>query len=392
MVSYKEAMELALAATKKQIESEVINIEEALSRVVVKDIYATRDLPPFDNSAMDGYAFKYNEKRNRYKIAGTVFAGDKESVEINEDECYKIMTGAIVPKSCDTVVPKELTLEENGYMLLQKSISKGNAVRLKGEELSKGSLILEKGEKLTPAKIALLASQGIVEVAVYRKISIAIASTGNELKEPHELADESEIYNINAINIKMHLKAAGFDAIYLGSIPDDMEQSLEFTQRFKAYDVAITTGGISKGEADYTRKAFMENGLKVLFSGVNLKPGHPTLFGTMGSTFIMAMPGNPLAAILNVLILGMPVLLKRQGAKEHFYKTISVEMGKSLQLKGNRLNIVLGRVVEGKFYPYKNNKYGSGMISPLVASNAIALFSEDIKISDIGDRIEVIEI
>lgn len=376
MSSFKEALEVALNSTKTITKSEEIAIEDALTRIVSEDIYALRDLPPFNNSAMDGYVFKYQEKA-QFKIAGSILAGDKEQVSVASSECYKIMTGAVVPNSCDTVIPVELTTIKDGYLYFDGEVKKGNAIRLKGEELTSGKVLLQRGEILTPAKIALLASQGIVKVNVYKKLKIAIASTGNELKEPHEEAQEGEIYNINAINIKMHLTSLGFKADYLGSIPDDFDEAKAFIAKFKEYDIAITSGGISKGDADYTKEAFFQNDLEVIFAGVKVKPGHPTLFGTMQDTFVMALPGNPLAAIVNLLLLGVPTLLKTQGAKEYYYKTLRVKMVHELKLKSGRSNIVLGEVKDGYFSAYKNNKYGSGMITPLSSSNAITVFDEN---------------
>ncbi len=390
MVSYKEAINIALQSAQKRKKSEVVTIEEALYRVLSEDIYAVRDLPPFNNSAMDGYVFSYSQKEKKLKIIDTILAGDHKERRVNDGECYKIMTGAKVPESCDRVIPVELAAIEGDYLIVNQDIKEGNAVRLKGEELRKGERILKAGELLSPAKIALLASQGIVKVSVFKKLTVAIASTGNELKEPHEEAREGEIYNINAINIKMHLKALGFDADYLGSIPDDLEGSIKFIEQFKQYDVAITTGGVSKGDADYTEKAFLVNGLNELFKGIKVKPGHPTLFGMMEHTFVMAMPGNPLAAIVNILLLGVPVLCKLQGREEMFYKTCRVRMAKELRLKPGRANIVLGNLKDGSFYPYKNNKYGSGMISPLAQSDAIVLFGEDKSFIEEKSEIEAV--
>ncbi|HGZ70265.1 MAG TPA: molybdopterin molybdenumtransferase MoeA [Nitratifractor sp.] len=392
MVSYEEALESALAAMQGSQEVESVTIDRALGRVLAEDIYARRDLPPFDNSAMDGFAFKWSDLNKIMKVEGTIFAGDKKELPLQEGECFKIMTGAKLPASCDTVAPIEICDYQDETMSVKKDIAKGNAVRERGEELSSGQLILKRGDILNASKIALMASQGITEVRVYKKITIAIASTGNELKEPHEEAGEGEIYNINAINIAMHLKELGFDSVYLGVVPDSLEDAKSFIEKFKEYDVAITTGGISKGEADFTKQAFEHNGLDVIFSGVNVKPGHPTLFGLMDNTFVMAMPGNPLAAILNILLLGVPVLLKMQGAREHSHHTVKVEMAYGLTLNPKRVNIVLGSVKEGRFYPYKKNRYGSGMISPLAESNAIAICKEGLAQIAEGDIIDIIEI
>ncbi len=392
MAQFLEAQNLALQNVKATEEKEIIDLEDALNRVVAQDIICIKDLPTYDNSAMDGYAFKYSERNRDLKVVATIMAGDIREPILKEGECYKIMTGAKVPSDVDTIAQREICEESNGIMHLTSDVKQGNAIRLKGEEQNKGSVLIEKGEILTGAKIALLATQGITKVEVYKKLSIAIVSTGNELKEPHEVASEDEVYNINAINIKMLLKNYSLDAEYLGSIPDDLEQGVEFISKLKECDLIITTGGISKGDADFTKQAFVQNGLKELFHGIKVKPGHPTMMGTMGSSFVMAMPGNPLAAIVNIILLSMPIIFKMQGVKNFYYESITVKNGKELKLKPGRVNIVLGILVDGKFIAYKNNKYGSGMITPLVESSYIAIFGEEVNLVSYDEDIFVVKI
>ena len=392
MAQFLEAQNLALQNAKVTDKKEIINIEDALNRVVAHDIICVKNLPTYNNSAMDGYAFKYANKDNSLKVVATIMAGDIQEPILKENECYKIMTGAKVPKDVDTVAQREICQEENGVMHLISDVKLGNAIRLKGEEQKEGSVLIEKGAILTGAKIALLATQGITKVEVYKKLSIAIVSTGNELKEPHEIANEDEVYNINAINIKMLLKNYNLDSEYLGSIPDNLEQGIEFISKLKEYDLIITTGGISKGDADFTKQAFLANGLIELFHGIKVKPGHPTMMGTMENSFVMAMPGNPLAAILNIILLSMPIIFKMQGVKNFYYELITVKNGMELKLKSGRTNIVLGNLEDGKFIAYKNNKYGSGMITPLVESSYIVTFDEDTSLVEKGANIEVIKL
>ncbi len=392
MAQFLEAQNLALQSVKVTDKKEIIDIEDALKRVVAQDIICEKDLPTYDNSAMDGYAFKYDDRNRDLKVVTTIMAGDIQEPILKEGECYKIMTGAKVPKDVDTIAQREICEEIDGVMHLTSDVKQGNAIRLKGEEQKKGSVLMEKGEILTGAKIALLATQGITKVEVYKKLSIAIVSTGNELKEPHEIANEDEVYNINAINIKMLLKNYNLDSEYLGSIPDNLEQGVEFISKLKEYDLIITTGGISKGDADFTKQAFVQNGLKELFHGIKVKPGHPTMMGIMENSFVMAMPGNPLAAIVNIILLSMPIMFKMQGVKNFYYEPITVKNGEELKLKSGRVNIVLGNLVEGKFVAYKNNRYGSGMITPLVDSNYIAMFDEDTSLIEQNESIDIIKL
>ena len=391
-MKYQEALELALKNVNPTTKVESINIEDALNRILAKDIYALRDLPPYNNSAMDGYGFRYKDIKNPLKITKTILAGDIQEPILKDKECYKIMTGAKVPSDCDTIAPKEICEVKDGVIRVIKDIKQGNAIRLKGEEIKQGELLLKKGERLNASKIALMASEGINKIECYKELKIAIISTGSELKELGEIASEDEIYNINGINIKMHLREYGINSIYLGVLPDNLKESIEFFKNILDYDVIITTGGVSLGDADFTKEALLQNGFKEIFHGISVKPGHPTLMGKIDNSFIMAMPGNPLAAIIHIIIMGLPIILKMQGAKEIFFNTKEAKITTDLKLKPNRVNIVLGKFEYNTFKPYKNNKYGSGMITPLAESNSIALFGDSIDSVKKGSTIKVIEL
>ena len=226
---------------------------------------------------MDGFAIKFEDAGKTLKINKVIFAGDKgEKVKesLSSNECYKIMTGAKVPNDADTIIPIENCIDvTERNVTIPNDIKKGANLRLKGEEQKEGNVLFTKGEELTSSHITLLASQGITMIEVYKQISIAVLSTGNEIKEPWENADEEEIYNCNSFALVSQLKEKGFNATYSGVIPDDLEKSKEFIKNLKNFDVILTTGGISMGDADFVGEAFLQNGLEILFHGVNIKPG-----------------------------------------------------------------------------------------------------------------------
>ncbi len=389
-MDYTEALNLTIDSITPTTKTERVDIDKALNRVLSKDIYTKRDLPPFNNSAMDGYAFKHSDINSNLKVVATILAGDVQEEILNSKECYKIMTGSKVPNDCDTIAPKEICSLNSGYINVTKSIKRGNALRLKGEEIKRDSLLLNKGTKLAADTIALLASQGIDKIECYKELNIAIVSTGSELKELNEEAKENELYNINGINLKMHLKSYGFNANYIGVLPDDLKVSSDMFKSLHRYDILITTGGVSLGDADFTKEALINSGFKELFHGAKVKPGHPILIGHIDKCLVVALPGNPLAAILQLIILAIPAILKMQGHREYNHQTKSIRIGKELTLKSNRANIVLGKVEENKFYPYRDNKYGSGMISPLVESDSLVVFKNGIDIVAINSEIEII--
>ena len=389
--SLREALAAALDAAPRKQEQEIVTLDRALGRILAKEIRVRKNMPAFDNSAMDGFAFRQEEAGKELRIAATIFAGDRPTPILGEGECYRIMTGAQVPADADTVVPIEKcsrVTEEN--VEIPAGIKKGSNLRRKGEELQAGEPLLAAGTLLEPSHIALLSAQGIMAVSAYAPLRIAVLSTGNEIREPWEAASEDEIYNANAFGILAILERYGFRGEYHGRIPDDRETTKRMIGELQSYDVILTSGGISMGEADYLYEAFLSNGMKPLFHGVNVKPGRPTMMGVMGSTFIMAMPGNPLTTMLNLLILSVPVLYAMQGASTVHHRRCPAVMGEPLRLRGGRSEMVLGTLREGAFHPTRGNHYGSGMLTPLAESDAVAIFGEDTRELAEGEPIEVI--
>jgi len=390
-LSLSEAYEKAIAHAVPKKESEIISSTDALGRILSKTIVAKKNLPSFNNSAMDGFAFKSSDAGKRLNVARIIFAGDVPEASLEEGECYRIMTGAQLPEDVDTVVPIEACEDvTDDAVTIPMDIKEGSNFRKKGEELSVGDAVFEPGHILRASDIALLSAQGIMAVEVFMQPSIAVVSTGNEIKEPWEDANEDEIYNANAFGISSLLKSFGFTPTYVGAIPDSLEESESFIATLKKFDVVITTGGISMGDADFLYDAFLANGLEPLFHGIKLKPGRPTMMGIMGDTFVMAMPGNPLTTMLTVHLLSIPVLFKIAGATYNHHTFSYAEFSHDLTLKSGRTNIVIGKLENGVFIPTRNNKIGSGMLTPLSESNAVALFGEDIATVEREDLIKVI--
>lgn len=367
---------LKLCEEIKRKDSENIAILDSLGRVLSKDVVCIKNLPSFNNSAMDGYAIKLEDLKKSLKIDDTIFAGDKkEFKEPKNGHCYKIMTGAKVPSFVDIVIPYELCEVSKDEVRFTKELKKGSNIRLKGEEHKIGEVLLKKGEKIDSSLISLLVSQGVKKIEVYKKLNIAIISSGNELKEPWEEANEDEIYNINSFFIKSLLDENNFVSTYLGVVPDSLEKSIEFIKKLENYDVIITSGGISMGDADFLAKAFTDCGLEVLFHGVNLKPGRAMMLGKLNNSLVLALPGNPLANAINSHIFLLPILKKLQGESRFNHDFIECKNSRDFKVKEDRVEAVLGFVEHGIFQATKDNKYGSAMIGLLSNSNAIALSS-----------------
>jgi molybdopterin molybdotransferase len=378
IVSFDEALKTSQNLLKKNNPKEYISTLDGLGRVLAEPITCKKNLPAFNNAAMDGFAFKYKDSGKTLKIAKTIYAGMSVEPMLKDGECYKIMTGAQVPNDVDTVIPFENTISYNETEVhIGDSTKKGNALRLKGEEQKLGSQFFEEGEVLNSSHIAMLASQGIGAIAVYKKISIAIFSTGDELKEPWEVANDDEIYNVNSSSLLALLNEHGFDADYCGVIPDNLEKSIEYFKSLKRYDAIVTTGGISMGEADFVEESLKKNGFKDSFHGINIKPGRPTMMGTMEDTLVASMPGNPLAAFVNAFLFLIPALKTLQGIKKPNHSKVLAKNSEEFKVKPGRVNIVLGNLENENFKVFGQNKYGSGMITPMLHSNAIFISSEN---------------
>ncbi len=388
-LDFKLAVQKSLEMIEPTKLTQILNLSDAQGKILAKDIKCQKNLPAFNNSAMDGFALKINDAGKKLKIKKTIYAGDKDIVaNLNENECYKIMTGAQVPNDADTIVPIENCFIINDKNVqIPQNIKKGANLRFKGEEQKKGDLLLKKGDLLDFAAISLLASQGIVMVEVYKPLSIAVLSTGNELKEPWEVSDDEEIYNCNSYALISLLKDNGFSADYCGVVPDCLEQSIEFIKNLKSYDAIITSGGISMGEADFMYEAFLQNGLEAIFHGVNIKPGRPIMIGKMNQSLVICLPGNPLTAMVNLNLLAIPVLAKMQGSTSFYHDTILAKNQKEFKTKKGRVNVVLGQLNNGGFTVTRDNKYGSGMISLLCESNALLVTDEQTE--SIGENQEV---
>lgn len=390
IVSFDEAIDKSINLIQKENPKEFVSLFQSLGRVLAEDIICIKNLPAFNNSAMDGFAFKHKDLGKTLKINTTIYAGMSTKSSLEEGECYKIMTGAQVPSDVDSIIPFENCAHyDNNEVTLDNKTKKGNALRLKGEEQNEGSVLFKKGKIVTSSTIAMLASQGISTVVVYKKISIAIFSTGDELKEPWEKANDDEIYNVNSSALLSLLHEHGFAADYCGVIPDNLEESIDYFSKMKNYDAIITTGGISMGEADFVEDALKANGFKESFHGINIKPGKPTMMGTMGNTLVASMPGNPLAAYVNAFIFLIPALKKLQGNSEYMHDKIHAKNSEEFNVRPGRVNIVLGKLNDGKFKAFSKNKYGSGMITPIIESNAIFMSSQNDSLISANSHLKV---
>ncbi len=388
---FDEVLKMALERAVPTRRTESVMLDRALGRVIAHAVICRKNMPAFDNSAMDGFAVRQADAGQRVAVIGTVFAGEIPAMEVQPGQAVRIMTGAQVPAGADTIVPIEDALDVTETSVqLPEMLKRGNNLRLRGEEQEEGAVLIEPGVRLEPSHIAMLSAQGIVAVEVTAPLRIAVVSTGDEIREPWEASTDDEIYNANAFGITALLRRYGFDPTYAGSIPDDLAATRAMIADLKRYDAVISTGGISMGEADFLYEAYTDNGMEPIFHGINLKPGRPVMMGEMGETFVMGMPGNPLTAMVTILLLSLPVLFRLQGAVRYHHPYVTAVNASPFKARPGRTNLVLGELKNGAFHVTRNNKYGSGMLTPLMESNAVAILGESRNGAEAGETLKVV--
>ncbi|MCR8696906.1 MULTISPECIES: molybdopterin molybdotransferase MoeA [Campylobacter] len=368
--------------------SEILPISQATGKILASDIIASRSLPAFDNSALDGYAFAYADIDSPLKIKGVILAGDKNSYEISKNECYKIMTGAAFPKGSDSVVMIENeSFDESGNLIVPPDTPKNNARKIKGEEIEAGELLLAKGSRLTPANIMLLAAQGISYINTFKNPRIAVFSSGNEINEPWSECDKLSIYNANSFGIISALSQNGFKSEYKGILKDEISYIKEAINSCSDYDIIITSGGASKGEADYMSEVLNSLDFKPLFSSIDARPAKPTKCYKNGNKLIFVLPGNPMSCLLATYIAVIPFVKRVANWSDYLPKTQIAKFKGSLKFKASRANIVIGTANNGEFRATNDNIYSPSMIRPISLSNSI--YISNIGQSEICDNQEI---
>jgi molybdopterin molybdotransferase len=391
LIEIVDALKLIDEKIKFHGKTQMVGLFDAVGKILAADIICTRALPSFNNSAMDGYGVKLADSGKIVEIKGAVFAGDLPDMNPQDGIAIKIMTGAPVPSGVEAVVPFEDTkLLDSGKLQLPENIKPSANIRLRGEEINEGEILAKCGEKITPSLVGLLASQGIMTINVASKPKVGIISTGSEIVEPWESVKEHQIYNSNAPLLHASCMLLGCDTEYIKLIADNYEATKEFLSNLKGYDLLITSGGISAGEADYIIKAFKANGFNSSFEKVNIKPGKPTVFGFLSITAVLALPGNPLAAAVNFYLFGYPIIAKLNGQKNFWPQIVRVKNAEEFKIKNARSNQILGRIENGEFVAFKGGKYGSGMLMPMKSSTAFVILNAGSGVVEKGAELNVI--
>jgi molybdopterin molybdotransferase len=366
----------------------IIPIEEALGFILAEDIIASHNLPPYDNSAMDGYAVKIEDAGKDVTVTHTIFAGDNSSEVLETGKAIKIMTGAKIPPHTQCIVPIENTKESTNGVVLPDNLTLSKHIRLCGEDIKKGDFLLHRGEKIDAHQITLLASQGISHIKIHKKPRIAVFASGNELKMHFENVKDYQLYNTNTPTLISRAQELGCEVEFIGTAHDTIDDINQHIQSALDCDLIITSGGISVGDADFTKEAFENFGYDIFFDKVEIKPGKPTTFGRIGKTLILNLPGNPLAAALNFEIFGQSIILAMSGVRSRYINTITAKMKNDFKLRAGRRSLVPG-FFDGEYFSICE-QYAPGMISPLANANSFIMIDESCEIIKENQEIRII--
>lgn len=371
--------------------TEKLSVRDSLGRVLAQEVVSPNNVPNHNNSAMDGFAFKYTNGIKLIKIIGTAFAGKPFAGVVKASECVKIMTGAVLPEGCDTVVMQERTVNKGEYINLLDMPSQGANVRLAGEDLKEGQVVLNKGHQLQAADLGLVASLGLSEVMVYRLLKVAFFSTGDELVSVGKPLGQGQIYDSNRYTIYGMLKRLGVQIVDFGAIPDQPE--LLETTLLKAAnenDVVITSGGVSVGEADYMKALLAKHG-QVLFWKINMKPGRPLAYGKVNHAHYFGLPGNPVATMVTFYQFVRHALIILMGGEAKPFPLFQVECTSPIKKAKGRTEFQRGVLYEDKgqwkVKPLPNQ--GSGILSSMSKANCFIVLAEELGDCEPGTTVNV---
>lgn len=361
-----------------------IEIRSALGRFLAEDIHSNINVPSHTNSAMDGYAINGNDipanEEASLKVVCTVLAGQPFNGEISQGQCARIMTGGMMPKGTDTVIMQEDVEVTDDNISITNCHRKGQNVRQAGEDLAIGQVALDKGHKIMPAELGVLASLGLSEVKVHRRLRVAFFSTGDELRSIGETLSDGEIYDSNRYSLYGMLSRLGVDILDMGVIADRKEDIKKaFEDASNNADVVITSGGVSVGEADFVKETLDSMG-EIKFWKIAMKPGRPLAFGKIKDAFFFGLPGNPVAVMVTFYQFVQNALLIMAGAKIKPRLQLQLPSSNSFKKAPGRTTFIRGIISndkEGKMAVRSTGQQGSGILNSMSQANCFIVLAHD---------------
>ncbi len=388
-------------ADKARVGEKCVCILKAKGRILAENITCKIPAPRFDNSAMDGYALRFERGTTPYKsynIKGSIFAGDSREYILQKNDTFSIMTGAKVPKNCDCVIQKEKVEIRGNSVILKESPQKNQCIKFSGEDFKKGEVLLKKGTLLDSTAIGILATQGISKVRVKKRVKIIIFGSGNEIAPLDSPLKNNQIYDINSHFIRANFNELNCKITY-GGILSDSQKTLRTALKnaTKKYHIVITSGGVSVGEKDYIHGILRDLGAEIFADGVNIKPGRPVVLSSLNDSFILSLPGNPIGAFLQSYFC-LPILVAKFSGVEFsdfdsLLETRQITNGADFKSTKGTAQIMLGTIKDSEkgaeFFAYAWGKYQGAQVAPLLKSNYLAIISDKDFIKK-GEKIKVL--
>jgi len=400
MIPYQDALGIIKDEIKKlSLTTETLPLTEAVNKILAEDIIADVDLPPFDNSAVDGFAIQFSDRKS-WKIIGEITAGNFKEIILDESSAVLITTGSKLPASVDTLIPVEEVVVEEDKIFLRENflLSKGSNIRKKGSDLKKDIIALSKFTKLGAATIAAAASCGKENVSAFKPLTIGVLSTGDELIPITEKPVEDKLRVSNLIALAAAIKAMQHTAISYGFLPDDKKLIHDTIAQMLAddNDIIITTGGVSVGKHDFIKEVLLELGVEIKFWKANIKPGKPVVFGVYkknGKTsLVFGLPGNPVSALVDFEIFIKPALLSLMQQRE--FDFVTAELQHDLKKKDTKRHFLRGVLfTENGVQKVKSQfSQSSGNLIELAQANALIIIKEEVSLFLKGSQVECIRI
>jgi len=330
MLPFEKALKIVLDSAR-QLGCERVDIAHAVNRILAEDVTSDTDMPPFNKSAMDGYACRREDLANELTIIETIQAGASPRMAIESNQCAKIMTGAAVPQGADCVIMIEFTENPTLNTVRFAGGQTANNICLKGEDVKAGEVVLQKGSRIRPQHIAVLASVGCTQPVVSKRPRVAVLATGDELVQPASKPGPSQIRNSNGFQLVAQIESMGADARNYG-IAKDTDKAIDkiFKEAVDQSDVVIVSGGVSVGDYDLVPGIFKQNNIDLLFEKIAMKPGKPTVFGVSEKVYCFGVPGNPVSTFVLFELLVKPFLFKLMGY-DYTPPAIQIPLGESIR-------------------------------------------------------------
>ncbi len=395
-LALEEALQQALDATSAVNTTQTVSIFEGLGRITSSDVVATIPVPPWDNSAMDGYAFNADDLNTTktLPIQGTLTAGMSADEALKPGYAFKIMTGAPVPEGADTVEMIENTDGGDDQVTFLSSPKAGANIRVKENDIAVGQVLVPANTRLQPEHLMLLSSQGMCEVQVFRKVKVGIVATGDELATPGEQKLASQIYESNRIGVASLIAKLGVEVVDFGIVKDNKQALADlFSRAQQDVDIMISSGGVSVGEADFV-KDILENLGKIDFWKIAIKPGKPFALGKIGNTVFCGLPGNPVSSFVTTQLLVLPVIRKKQGESQHAGPlTVNATLTRDVKRRAGRRDFqraIISRSDTGELLVTPHKNQSSGVMTSITQSNSFMVLHESVASINQGEQVPVI--